>query len=368
MLAHELRNPLAPIRSGVAALRLALPDDATLRRVGGIIERQVRQMSRLLDDLLDVSRITHNKLELRMEPLTLQAVLDSALETSRPLLETARPDRVAVRRRRRRCRIVADPMRIAQVFANLISNASKYSHAGAVIRIGVTLHQREVAITVSDDGIGIAAEALPTIFDVFSQASQARTRAQGGVGIGLSLVKGLVELHGGRVSAQQPRAGPGQHVRGAAADWRGSRRSSAVRRRQIRRRSSRCGRRVVIADDNRDGADSLALVVRAFGCDVRTAYDGAGAVRRDGRVPAARRVPRSGHARHGRPRGRPPHPRAAARLDGLLLVAVTGWGQERDRQQTSEAGFDAHVVKPADPFALRALIARDSPSDAHART
>ena len=205
VLAHELRNPLAPIRSGVAALRLALPDDATLRHVGGIIERQVRQMSRLLDDLLDVSRITHNKLELRMEPLTLQAVIDSALETSRPLVESAgQTVSVAAPPAPEPVPILADPMRIAQVFANLISNASSTSHAGAAIRIGVTLHPRDVAISVSDDGIGIAAEALPTIFDVFSQASQARTRAQGGVGIGLSLVKGLVELHGGRVSARSP--------------------------------------------------------------------------------------------------------------------------------------------------------------------
>ena len=135
VLAHELRNPLAPIRSGVAALRLALPDDATLRHVGGIIERQVRQMSRLLDDLLDVSRITHNKLELRMEPLTLQAVIDSALETSRPLVESA-GQTVSVAAPPAPVPIVADPMRIAQVFANLISNASKYSHAGAAIRIG----------------------------------------------------------------------------------------------------------------------------------------------------------------------------------------------------------------------------------------
>ena len=355
VLAHELRNPLAPIRSGVAALRLALPDDATLRHVGGIIERQVRQMSRLLDDLLDVSRITHNKLELRMEPLTLQAVIDSALETSRPLVESA-GQTVSVAAPPEPVPIVADPMRIAQVFANLISNASKYSHAGTAIRIGVTLHPRDVAITVSDDGIGIAAEALPTIFDVFSQASQARTRAQGGVGIGLSLVKGLVELHGGRVSARSPGLDQGStfEVRLPLARVAASAGPPAA---DPAAASAPLGRRVVIADDNRDGADSLTMVVRAFGCDVRTAYDGSGAVHMaeafrphivfldlgmpgmDG-LEAARRI------------------RALPNGDGLLLVAVTGWGQERDRQLTSEAGFDAHVVKPADPFALRALIAR----------
>jgi len=361
VLAHELRNPLAPIRSGVAALRLSLPDDTTLRHVGGIIERQVRQMSRLLDDLLDVSRITHNKLELRMEPLTLQAVIDSALETSRPLVESA-GQTVSVSAPPEPVPIVADPMRIAQVFANLISNASKYSHPGAAIRIGVALHAREVAISVSDDGIGIAAEALPTIFDVFSQASQARTRAQGGVGIGLSLVKGLVELHGGRVSASSRGLDQGStfEVRLPLARVAANPPSPA----DDPVATAPLGRRVVIADDNRDGADSLTMVVQAFGCDVRTAYDGAGAVHQaqsfrphvvfldlgmpgmDG-LEAARRI------------------RALPNGDTLLLVAVTGWGQERDRQLTSEAGFDAHVVKPADPFALRALIAR-APSDTRA--
>jgi CheY-like chemotaxis protein len=261
--------------------------------------------------------------------------------------------------------IVADPMRIAQVFANLISNASKYSHTGAAIRIGVTVHARDVAITVSDDGIGIAAEALPTIFDVFSQASQARTRAQGGVGIGLSLVKGLVGLHGGRVSARSPGLDQGStfEVRLPLARVMSA---AAARADDPVAATAPLGRRVVIADDNRDGADSLTMVVRAFGCEVRTAYDGAGAVHQveafrphivfldlgmpgmDG-LEAARRI------------------RALANGSATRLVALTGWGQERDRQLTSEAGFDAHVVKPADPFALRTLIA-GAPSDGPAPT
>jgi len=354
VLAHELRNPLAPIRSGVAALRLALPEDATLRHVGGIIERQVRLMSRLLDDLLDVSRITHNKLELRMEPLTLQAVIESALETSRPLV-TAAGQTVAVTAPPAPVPIVADPMRLAQVFANLISNASKYSHAGATIRIGVALHARDVAVSVSDDGIGIASEALPTIFDVFSQASQARTRAQGGVGIGLSLVKGLVGLHGGRVSARSPGLDQGSTFEVRLPLAPAGARLAPLPDAPVA--TAPLGRRVVIADDNRDGADSLTMVVRAFGCEVRTAYDGTGAVHHvdafrphivfldlgmpgmDG-LEAARRI------------------RALPHGDALFLVALTGWGQERDRQLTSEAGFDAHVVKPADPDALRTLIAR----------
>ncbi|MEO5819056.1 MAG: PAS domain S-box protein [Vicinamibacteraceae bacterium] len=360
VLAHELRNPLAPIRSGVAALRLALPDDATLRHVGGIIERQVRQMSRLLDDLLDVSRITHNKLELRMEPLTLQAVLDAALETSRPLLESA-GQTVSVDAPPIPVPIVADPVRIAQVFANLISNASKYSHPGAGIRIGVAADEREIAITVTDNGIGITAEALPTIFDVFSQASQARTRAQGGVGIGLSLVKGLVELHGGRVFARS-----GGLDRGSTFEVRLPARVT-VDESQVEAEPASyepLGRRVVIADDNRDGADSLTLVVQAFGCDVRTAYDGAGAVSEtEAFRPHIVFLDLGMPGMDGLEAGR--RIRALPDGDRIVLVAVTGWGQERDRQSTREAGFDAHVVKPADPFALRTLIAR-APSDAGA--
>jgi CheY-like chemotaxis protein len=211
-------------------------------------------------------------------------------------------------------------------------------------------------VIVSDEGIGIPAEALPNIFDVFSQTSEARARAQGGVGIGLSLVKGLVELHGGSVTAQSPGIDLGSTfevtlpVAGAGAPLPASAAHEDAPAEPL-------ARRVLVADDNRDGADSLSLVVQAFGCDVRTVYDGAAAVHVaetfrphvvfldlgmpgiDG-LEAARRI------------------RALRGRDGTLLVAVTGWGQERDRQLTAEAGFDAHLVKPADPLALRSLIAR----------
>jgi PAS domain S-box-containing protein len=354
VLAHELRNPLAPIRSGVAALRLALPQDETLHRVGGIIERQVRQMSRLLDDLLDVSRITHNKLELRMEPLTLRAVIDAALETTRPMVEAA-GQHVRVTAPPAPVHVFADPMRMAQVFANLVSNASKYSHGGAEIRIHVEPGDREVVVRVSDDGIGIPSDALPTIFDVFSQTSEARTRSQGGVGIGLSLVKGLVALHGGRVSARSAGLDQGStfEVRLPLATPSATQAAAA----EVMSPLPPLPCRIVVADDNRDGADSLSLVIRAFGCEVATAYDGAGAVDAAARtrphvvfldlgmpgmdgLEAARRI------------------RALPRGDDMFLVAVTGWGQDRDREQTSEAGFDAHLVKPADPLTVRALIAR----------
>ncbi len=352
VLAHELRNPLAPIRNGVAALRLALPDDKRIRSTGDIIERQVRQMARLLDDLLDVSRITHNKLDLRKETLTLRSVLDSAQETCRPVVEAAAQS-ISITMPAAPIRLHADPVRLAQVFSNLISNASKYSHQGAIIRITAELRSGEIVVVVSDDGIGIQPEALPSIFEMFSQATQARTRAQGGIGIGLSLVRGLVELHGGRVSARSEGIGRGSafEVRLPAGIPAGkpalNDHPSATER--------PLNRRVLIADDNRDGAESLALVMTVFGCEVRTAYDGASAVRAaesfqpevvfldlgmpgmDG-FEAARRI------------------RSLPGGDATVLIALTGWGQDRDRQRTSEAGFDAHLVKPVDPLSMRSFL------------
>ncbi len=275
VLAHELRNPLAPIRSGVAALRLALPDDATLRHVGGVIERQVRQMSRLLDDLLDVSRITHNKLELRMEPLTLQAVIDSALETSRPLVEGA-GQTVSVTAPPAPVPIVADPMRIAQVFANLLSNASKYSHAGATIRIS-----RDAARARSGDR------------GERRRHRHRRRRAADDLRRLLAGVAGADAGPGRRRHRPVAGEGPGRPARrpGLRAQPGLDQGSTFEVRLPLARVAAGAapvpddpiaapplGRRVVIADDNRDGADSLTMVVRAFGCEVRTAYDGAGAV------------------------------------------------------------------------------------------
>jgi len=352
VLAHELRNPLAPIRNGVAALRLALPDNETLRSTGDIIERQVRQMTRLLDDLLDVSRITHNKLDLRKEQLTLRSVLDAAQETCRPVVEAA-SQAISITMPAAPIHLQADPVRLAQVFSNLISNASKYSHPGATIRITAEVRAAEVIVCVADDGIGIQPEALPSIFEMFAQATQARTRSQGGIGIGLSLVRGLVELHGGRVSARSEGIGRGStfEVRlplgvGFAAHHTSGGDGHAERP---------VNRRVLIADDNRDGAESLAMVMTVFGCEVKTAYDGASAVRTaesfkpevifldlgmpgmDG-FEAARRI------------------RSLPGGSSIVLIALTGWGQERDRQRTAEAGFDAHLVKPVDPLSMRSFL------------
>jgi CheY-like chemotaxis protein len=276
-----------------------------------------------------------------------------ALETCRPMLQRAGQS-VEVDVGEAPWTVLADPVRLAQVFSNLIGNASKYSHPGARIRVAARQEQDTLVMTVADEGIGITEDALPHVFEMFSQASQARSRAQGGVGIGLALVKGLVELHGGTVSASS--GGKGQGSRFEVRLPLTQQPPPPARPEPSSPPASvEALRRVVVADDNHDGADSLAMMLRTFGCEVRTAYDGAGAIDAfDAMRPdvvlldlgmpgvdgfeAAREIRR-------RPGGA-----------GALLVAMTGWGQDADRQRTREAGFDAHLVKPVDPVTLRALV------------
>lgn len=352
LLAHELRNPLAPIWSSVAAMQMTALDDPRLRHATDVIARQARHMARLLDDLLDVSRITRDKLDLQKESVPLLRVVDLALETSRPIIDANRQT-LTVEARDRSLVVDADTMRLAQVFSNLVSNASKYSPPHSTIRVTVARDGAEAVVTVADDGVGIPPEALPTIFEMFSQASPALDRAQSGLGIGLALVKGLVEHHGGRVGARSAGAGKGSafEVRlpvAQAVEGAGSRDVSAPGTPGVHRR-------VVIADDNRDGADSLAIVLRAYGHEVRTAYDGAAAV-----AVAAEFRPHVLLLDLGMPvvNGYEAARMLRATPEGhsLLLVAVTGWGQERDREQTRAAGFDAHFVKPVDPGAIQQFL------------
>jgi len=352
VLAHELRNPLAPIRTSVALLQDAdLPPAAAARAIG-VIDRQTRHISRLLDDLLDISRITRDRLELRREPVTLQDVLDTAVETTAGLfagqaqtLLQDRPDAPVP--------LDGDPVRLAQVFGNLLSNAAKYSHRGGTVALTVAVQGGRVTVTVRDDGIGIEPDMLERVFEMFSQSSQAIGRAQGGLGIGLALVKGLVELHGGRVEAHSAGLGHGSRfvvelplaaqAAGAAA---GGGPAPAA---------PGAGGRVLVVDDNRDGADALALLLAADGYDVRTAYDGASAV-----AEAERFRPRVVLLDLGMPgldgfatarQLRAVHPAAS-----MHLVAVTGWGQDRHRRAAIAAGFDAHAVKPVAPDELRQLL------------
>jgi signal transduction histidine kinase/ActR/RegA family two-component response regulator len=350
-LAHELRNPLAPIRQASAVSRLPQATEAQKRWSHEVIERQVRHMALLLDDLLDVSRITRGRLVLRRGTNTLGDMIDAAVETARPLIDTRRHD-LEVVTPQARILMQADPLRVSQIVANLLANAAKYTDPQGRIRLVAALDADDVVIEVSDNGIGIAPESVPAVFDMFTQLRGTGDRA-GGLGIGLALTKGLVELHGGTIAVRSEGAGLGSVFtvrlpRGDSPD-RVAPPDDGVEPRAA------SARRILVADDNRDAAESLATLLQLEGHEVTLAYDGAEALlafervrpqiclldigmphRTGNEVAAAIRSHRDG--------GRP------------LLVAITGWGQDADRQLALAAGFDHHMTKPVDPVQLFRLI------------
>ncbi|CAL1239987.1 response regulator [Candidatus Methylocalor cossyra] len=353
MLAHELRNPLAPIRNAVRALRepgLGCPDSSW---AVDVIARQVAQLSRLLDDLLDVSRITHGTLALRRQPLDLAAVVAQAVETSRPLIDFRR-HKLEVALPEGPLAIEGDGPRLVQVFSNLLNNAAKYTDIGGRIDLIVEAHPGEAVVRVRDDGRGIDAELLPHVFDVFAQDERSLDRTQGGLGLGLPLARRLVELHGGRVEAHSPGTGLGAEFvvrlpRGTPALP--DPQSEAVGGPQPRR----SGLRILVVDDNVDSADSMALLLSLDGHDARTAFDGPGAL-----AEAAEFRPQVVLLDIGLP-GMDGYEvarrlRALPDLGAVLIIAVTGYGQDDDRIRSKAAGFDHHLVKPVDPDALNALL------------
>jgi PAS domain S-box-containing protein len=351
-LAHELRNPLAPLLMCVNLLRRtgsAEPNEVWARDV---IERQVRHMSRLLDDLLDVGRITNNKLELRRQRVSFASVIEAAVETSRPLIAKA-GHRFELALPPGEVFVDGDPVRLAQVFSNLLNNAARYTDAGGEIRLAAELAAGRLVVTVKDNGMGIAAEDMPSLFGIFSQSRTALHRAQGGLGIGLFLVKSLVEMHGGSVSAHSD--GPGK---GTAFTVTLPASASRVAQPQEPRSAVKPGAlRVLVADDNEDAAESLAAVLRVAGHDVRVAHDGQEAVEL-----AATFRPALALLDIGMPRMNGYE--AAQRIRGqeggagLLLIAVTGWGQQDDRRRAFEAGFDHHLTKPAQLEDIEVLMAK----------
>jgi PAS domain S-box-containing protein len=353
-LAHELRNPLVPIRNAVEVLRRHGPPDPTAGAAREMIERQARYMTRLVDDLLDLSRITRGRLLLRRESVELAAVLERAVEASRYRVRCPEQE-ISCRWAAESLQVDADPLRLEQVFLNLLDNARKYTGDGGCIRLTVERAGAEAVVTVSDTGIGIAPEDLPHVFDMFAQVGEAPERAQGGLGIGLSLARSLVELHGGRVEACSDGLGKGSAfvVRlPTLAERPGFRVPApedafeAVRTPTLR---------ILVADDNRDVAESLALLLRASGHEVETAQDGAQAVESAGRyrpdaVLLDIGMPRlDGYAACRRMREQPWG-------RDMIIVALTGWGQEEDRRRAADAGFNAHLVKPVDPAALLRLL------------
>jgi signal transduction histidine kinase len=350
-LAHELRNPLAPIRMATEVLK-RVPDANAAEGARNVIERQVINMARLIDDLMDLSRISRGKIELRKETVDLQSVLQEAIEATQPLL-TAAKQPLSVQLPSQPMRVRGDRVRLTQVFTNLLNNASKYSDAEARVAVDARIEGGDVVVTVSDDGIGIEPEMLPKVWDMFVQANRSMERSHGGLGIGLTIVRSLVEMQGGSVHAASPGLGRGatftvrlpldaaRHESRALAPPAGMAAVSA---------------RVLIADDNEDAVAMLRLYLEMMGCEVAVAHDGRVALE------LARQFnPDVAVLDLGMPRLNGLEcARELRRESGkaVRLIALTGWGQEEDRKRSKAAGFDHHLVKPVSPEIVAALVAR----------
>ena len=353
-LAHELRNPLAPIRNGLQIMKMA-DDQRTVDESRSLMERQVTHMVRLIDDLMDVSRITRNKLELRRERVDLAVIVRNAVETSRPLIEAAGHE-LAVTLPERPILVDADVTRLSQVFSNLLNNAAKYTEPGGKIALIAERQGGRVVVTVRDNGVGIPPEVLPGLFVMFTQVDRSLERSQGGLGIGLSLVKTLVEMHGGSVEGRSAGQGLGsEFVVRLPVVQAGSALPSAPRA-DLRPTGPATALRILVVDDNVDSARTLARLLKLLGHEARMAHDGGEAVE---------------VAEEYRPElmlldiGLPVMngyevARAVRRRDwgaDVAIVALTGWGQEDDRRRSREAGIDDHLVKPVDPVTLERLLA-----------
>ena len=366
MLAHELRNPLAPIRSAVAVLQLkgSRAPDAQWSR--DVIERQMQHLTRLIDDLLDIGRITRNKLELRTSRIDVAEVITAAVESSRPLIEQYGHE-LAVALPPERIDVDGDAVRLSQVFQNLLNNAAKYTGRGGRIWLTAERQGDAVVVRVKDTGVGMPREVLSRVFEMFYQADRSLERRQSGLGVGLALVRRLVDAHGGRVEARSDGAGTGSefivHLPAATLDAAEPAPPPAAPEKAVA-----APLRILVADDNRDSADLFAMFLQLMGNDVRTAYDGLAAVEE-----AERFRPEAVLLDIGMPRlnGEEACRRIRATSWGkhAVLVAVTGWDHEENRRRIVDAGFDAHLVKPVDPSAVLELLAararapRESPGE-----
>jgi PAS domain S-box-containing protein len=354
-LAHELRNPLAPIRNSIELLRHADGNADLIGQASLIMERQVGLMVRLVDDLLDISRITQGKVQLRKERVELAAVVQSPVEECRPLIE-GQSHELTVTLPPGPIYLEADPTRLGQAFANLLRNAAKYTDKGGRIWLTAERQGGEVVVSVRDTGIGIAAEHLSHIFEMFSQVTPALDRTQGGLGIGLALVKGLVKLHGGSVEARSSGIGLGSEftVRLPTVEAPGQESQRPKDNGEKSPGGKKC--RILIADDLQDSVDSLAMMLRMAGHEIQTAHDGLAAVQA-----AATFRPDVALLDIGMPKMNgyqaARHIREQEWGKKMVLVALTGWGQEEDKRRATEAGFDHHLTKPVEPAALEKLLA-----------
>jgi PAS domain S-box-containing protein len=361
-LAHELRNPLAPIRNSLQIMKMPKVDAVSIDRSREIIERQVHHLVRLVDDLMDVSRLGQGKIDLRTERVELAAVVGAAVETARPVIDAQGHD-LTISLPPEALSLEADPVRLAQVVSNLLANAAKYTERGGRIQLSARREADELVLRVKDTGIGIAPDMMPKVFDLFVQVDHTATRSQGGLGIGLMLVKNLVGMHHGTVEAHSDGLGRGSEfvvrlplsvqpvvVSGVQEDA----------ERNGQQRTS--GRRLLVVDDNQDAADSFAMLLRLQGHEVRVAHSGPAALEMtkdyapdvafldigmpgmDG-YEVARRI------------------RQQPGLEEVVLAALTGWGQQEDRRRTAEAGFDHHLVKPPEPEVVASVLALLKRSD-----
>jgi two-component system CheB/CheR fusion protein len=354
ILAHELRNPLAPIQNALRLQRDPETSAPVIRWSREVIERQVGHLARLVDDLLDISRIRHGKIRLRRERIDLAAIVEGAVETSRPKID-ARKHLLAVNLPEERVELPGDLVRLTQVVANLLDNAAKFQHDGGAISVSGGREGDEAVIRVRDRGLGLAADAVEAIFEPYAQIGGGPGRVDAGLGIGLSLVKTLVELHGGHVSATSDGPGLGSefsvrlpcHAADACVPAEAEEARPAGR-------AGRTGLRVLIVDDNRDSADSLALLLRMGGHDCRTCYDGRSALETaEALRPQAILLDLSMPDLDGLEVCR--RLRDAGFRDAFI-VALTGYGQETDRRRSLAGGFDAHLVKPVDPELVTKLL------------
>jgi PAS domain S-box-containing protein len=354
-LAHELRNPLAPIRTAAEMLTLPNLSDEQLGWSRQVIHRQVEHMARLLDDLLDVARITRGKLQLRFQPADLRAIVDTAVEAARPLL-AAKKHRLTVELPPELPAFHADPVRLAQVLSNLLTNAAKYTDSPGRISLAARVDGDTLRLCVKDNGIGLSPAALAEIFGMFSQVQNAHARTEGGLGIGLALVKRLVDLHGGTIEvfSEGPKLGsefvvtlpcvPAKTHAAAPSDGADEASSATI------------SRKILVADDNQDAANTLALLLRLAGHDVRTAHGGEAAL-----TLASEFQPEFALLDIGMPDLDGYEVAKRLRLTdcgkNVRLIALTGWGQEEDKRRARDAGFDHHLTKPVDPQRLGALLA-----------
>jgi len=359
-LAHELRNPLAPLTNAIAILQMGRLDAAGATRYYAMMERQVRHMTRLIDDLMEVSRITRGKIDFKWGEVALDDVVGDAVDLSQPFMDAASHD-LKVRIEERGLRLRGDRVRLTQVLANILNNAAKYTPRSGNIVLTVTRRDGNAEIRVQDNGVGIPPDMLSSIFEMFVQVSDASRAGQGGLGIGLTLVRSLVELHGGRVAAFSEGLGRGTEI---VLTFPLLKQEEGIEKMRGVDAVEPLRQNILIVDDNREAADSLADLLAQLGAKTQVAYDGAQALVAIGK-------------------GRPSHAildigmsgmdgwelasrlRADERNDGMVLIALTGWGQAADRDRTLESGFNHHLLKPVDLKQLLRILRENRSEDAH---